>query len=129
VRKAKVGNVTLHILRAMIRDRSLLTTEEAMDVIRDEYEFDEDAAREREMRGYLGRVVRAMRDAEGVRTTFLHPDLKEIINIDLCTDEMRVSAVVDMLLSQYAGLEKTLRKARARRAMIAGQTSLFDEQR
>ena len=117
--------------RAMVLKRikanGFISTDEIVGFIRPFYEFDHSAAHERELRRYVGQLVRVHRDEQGVRTMFLEKTRSEIIDIDTCKDAVRVELVSDQLKIQSQGIWKSYKKAARRGFELNGQISLFDE--
>jgi len=110
-----------------IQENGFASTDEIVDFVRPFYEFDSLASKEREIRRYVGQLVRSQRDEQGTRTMFLEKTKSEIIDIDACQDSARIALVGQQLMLQSKGLWKSIKKAERRKLEINGQVSLFDE--
>lgn len=110
-----------------IRSNGSMSTDEAVDLVRPHYDFDPGAARERELRRYVGQLVRGQRDDQGDRTTFLEKTNSEIVDIDRCKDTEKLAAVAAQLRTQAKGVYRSYRKAAKRVKESAGQVGIFDE--
>ena len=110
-----------------IKENGSMSTDEAVELVRPYYDFDSGAAWERELRRYVGQLMRSQRDSSGVRTMFLDKESSEIVDIDHCTDYGKVSAVVEQLRTHARGNYRSYRKAAKRIKAIAGQIEMFDE--
>ena len=110
-----------------IEEEGFVSTDEIVNFIRPFYLFDYEAAHERELRRYVGQLVRVRRDTQGVRTTFLEKTHSEIVDIDTCIDAVKVELVSDQLKIQSQGIWKSYKKAARRGLDLKGQVSLFDE--
>ena len=122
----KVSKEAYHYIVDTLRENGSMSTEEGIELIRPHYDFDPRAARERELRQYLGRIARSMRDAQGIRSTFLEKGKSEIVNIDTCRDPRKLTAVENQLKVQTVGIYRSYRKAVKRRREVEGQIALFD---
>ena len=111
-----------------IAQNGSMSTDEAVELVRPFYDFDPKTARERELRRYVGQIVRGLRDDQGTRVMFLEKTNSEIVNIDTCKDEAKVAAVETQLRIQAVGNYKSYRKAAKRRFELSGQTSMFSEE-
>ena len=123
----KMSKAARNLVIKRIKEDGFASTDEIVCFIRPFYEFDYQAAHEREMRRYVGQLVRVQRDKQGVRTMFLEKTHSEIIDIDTCKDMARVELVSDQLKIQSLGIWKSYKKAVKRRFELNGQISLFDE--
>lgn len=110
-----------------IREYGSMSTDDVVELVRPHYDFDPKAARERELRRYVGQIVRGLRDDVGTRVAFLEKTKSEIVNLDTCKEPTKVAAVKDQLHKQAAGSYRSYRKAVKRQFELAGQTSLFNE--
>jgi hypothetical protein len=104
-----------------------MSTQDAIDLVRPHYDFDPAAARERELRRYVGQIIRSLRDNHGTRIAFMEKNSSEIVNIDTCTDAAKVSAIETQLKVLAVGNFKSYRKAAKRRFELIGQMSMFNE--
>ena len=123
----KMSKEARNLVIKRIKEDGFASTDEIICFIRPFYEFDFQAAHERELRRYVGQLARVQRDEQGVRTMFLEKTHSEIIDIDTCKDTARVELVSDQLKIQSQGIWKSYKKAAKRRFELNGQISLFDE--
>ena len=110
-----------------IREYGCMSTDDMIELVRPHYDFDPRTAREREIRRYVGAIVRNMRDDQGTRVAFLEKTNSEIVNIDTCKDAAKITAVTQQLHKQAAGSFRSYRKAAKRRFEVNGQIGIFDE--
>lgn len=125
-RTRKVSKEAYNYIVDTLRENGSMSTEEGIELIRPHYDFDPRAAREREIRKYLGHLVRNIRDGQGTRSTFLVKVKSEIVNIDTCRDPAKLRAVEKQLKVQTVGSYRSYRKATNRRRAVEGQIALFD---
>ncbi|MEG1814001.1 MAG: hypothetical protein RR337_11985 [Clostridia bacterium] len=104
-----------------------MSTDEMVELVRPYYDFDPKSAREREIRRYVGRLARNLRDTDGERILFLNSRTAEIVNIDRCNDYDKVSQIAEQLRTQAKGLYKSSKKACKRQLALSDQVSMFDE--
>ena len=123
----KMSKEARNMVIKRIAEDGFASTDEIICFIRPFYDFDYQAVLERELRRYVGQLVRVQRDELGVRTMFLEKTHSEIIDIDTCKDTVRVELVSDQLKIQSQGIWKSYKKAAKRRFKLNGQISLFDE--
>ena len=123
----KMSKAARNLVIKRIKEDGFVSTDEIVCFIRPFYEFDYQAAHEREMRRYVGQLVRVQRDKQGVRTMFLEKKHSEIIDIDICKDVTKIELVSDQLKIQSQGIWKSYKKAAKRRFELSGQVSMFDE--
>lgn len=123
----KMSKEAYELVIAKIEEDGFASTDEIVDFIAPFYDFDPRAARLREIRRYVGQLVRGRRDTQGVRTTFLEKTRSEIVDIDNCKDATRIALVGEQLMLQAKGLWRSCKKAEKRKFEISGQTSLFSE--
>lgn len=110
-----------------IKENGSMSTDEVIELVRPHYDYDPGAARERELRRYVGQLMRVQRDQNGVRTMFLEKGNSEIIDLERCTDSTKIAAVEVQLKAQVIGSYRSYRKATRRRMELTGQLSIFDE--
>jgi len=124
----KIDKKVRELALAKIRENGFISTDAILDFVGPFYDFDPNAARKREIRRYVGQLVRTRRDKQGARTTFLEKSNSQIVDIDACHDAARVELVGAQLLIQSKGLWKSLKKAELRRCELEDQLSSFDEE-
>lgn len=107
-----------------MRERGEMTTAEIMDLIRPHYFFDAQEAREQGIRRQANRLVKSLRDENGIRTCFALKEEDMYVNIERCTSRVRVSKVESQLQKQIEGLTASRNKASRRRQELDGQMSL-----
>ena len=123
----KLSKEAYNYVMDTIRENGSMSTDEVVELVRRHYDFDPRTARERELRRYVGQLVRSQRDSRGTRTMFLEKSASEIVDIDHCKDIDKVSAVATQLRQQAAGAYRSYRKAAMREKVLNGQVSMFDE--
>ena len=109
-----------------VRANGHMPTGEIVELIRGHFDFDPEAARERELRGYAGRIFRSQRDVDGVRTMFLEKRNSMVVDVEHCNDLALVRAVSEQLRAQAIGITNSYNKAAKRMKTLEGQTSMFD---
>lgn len=112
------------VILNQMRERGEMTTAEIMDLIRPHYFFDAQEAREQGIRRQANRLVKSLRDENGVRTYFALKGDDVYVNIERCSDRIRVGRVEDQLQAQIEGLRASRNKARRRRQELEGQLML-----
>ena len=112
------------VILYQMRERGEMTTAEIMDLIRPHYLFDAQEAREQGIRRQANRLVKSLRDENGVRTCFALKGDDVYVNIERCSDRIRVGRVEDQLQAQIEGLRASRNKARRRRQELEGQLML-----
>lgn len=112
------------VILNQMRERGEMTTAEIMDLIRPHYFFDAQEAREQGIRRQANRLVKSLRDENGVRTCFALKGDDVYVNIERCSDRIRVGRVEDQLQAQIEGLRASRNKARRRRQELEGQLML-----
>lgn len=111
-----------------MREQGEMTTAEIMDLIRPHYFFDAQEAREQGIRRQANRLVKSLRDENGIRTCFALKEEDMYVNIERCSDRIRVGRVEEQLQAQIEGLRASRNKARRRCQELAGQLSLEEAQ-
>lgn len=124
----KISKEAYNFIVAEIAGSESMSTDDMVELVRPYYDFDPKSAREREIRRYVGRLVRNLRDADGDRQVFLNSRTAEIVNIDRCRDYEKVSEIAEQLQVQAKGMLKSSRKARKRQLELSGQVSMFDDE-
>lgn len=112
------------VILNQMRERGEMTTAEIMDLIRPHYFFDAQEAREQGIRRQANRLVKSLRDENGIRTCFALKGDDVYVNIERCSDRIRVGRVEDQLQAQIEGLRASRNKARRRRQELEGQLML-----
>lgn len=112
------------VILSQMRERGEMTTAEIMDLIRPHYFFDAQEAREQGIRRQANRLVKSLRDENGIRTCFALKGDDVYVNIERCSDRIRVGRVEDQLQAQIEGLRASRNKARRRRQELEGQLML-----
>ena len=112
------------IILDRMRMQGEMTTAEIMDMIRPHYYFDAQEAREQGIRRQANRLVKSLRDEQGVRTCFAVKEQDIYVNIERCTNRAKVSLVEAALQKQIDGLIASRNKANRRRQELDGQLSL-----
>lgn len=123
----KISKEAYELIIRMIKENGSMSTDEVVELARPHYDFDPRAARERELRRYVGTLMRRQRDESGARTMFLEKKRSEIIDIEHCDDLAKLTAVASQLRANTAGSYRSYRKAAKRKAELEGQVSMFDE--
>ena len=111
---------------ATVRANGHMPTEDIVELIRGHYDHDPEAARERELRRYAGRIFRSQRDVNGVRTMFLEKKNAMVVDVERCDDLALVRAVAEQLRAQVIGITNSYNKAAKRMKTLDGQTTMFD---
>ena len=125
--KRKMSKEAHDFVIRTIREQGSMSTDEVIELIQGHYVFDLLAARKREMRRYVGQMVRRQRDSDGTRTMFLERKSAHIVDIEHCRDVEKVAAVNTQLRVQAVGLLRSCRKASNRKRELDGQISFFDD--
>ena len=123
--KQNINKEVRERIRDEIRERGLITVEEVSSMIEPLYAFDPEASREREIRACSRRILASIRNGAKEREVLAvkkHPGV--FANLDTCRDLPTIRSIEEQLNIKYAGLWKTLNRARRRKAELEGQMSM-----
>ena len=90
---------------AMVHENGFAASDEVIEFIRPHYTFDPAAALERELRRYVGQMVRDQRDEHGTRTMFFE---KEFMNIMIIPYNSTLFHLITCVLSLISRLNLTV---------------------
>ncbi len=111
-----------------IHDLGEITTEEVMELVRPHFVFDPQSAREQQLRKIAHRIMYGMRDEKQIRTCFAVKKSGEsvYVNIDKSTNLDDLTKVRKQLGNKFDGLNRSLKKVKARTREVQGQMSILD---
>lgn len=111
-----------------IHDRGEITTEEIMDLVRDHFIFDMPSAKEQQIRRVAHRIMSSIRDESKTRICFaINKDSESVyVNVENSNSLEDLDKVRAQLGNKFDGLNKSLKKVKARTREVQGQISMFD---
>lgn len=108
-----------------LHEQGEMTKSEVVEMIRPHCSFDPIRLQEKELNVIAARIIRRIRDENGVRTAFILRKEDMVIDVETCRTLAKVQAVEDMLTIQLDGLEMSRSKAQSRRMDLEGQLNMF----
>lgn len=113
-----------HVIE-QLRESGEMTKSEIMDLLRPHCSFDPIALQEQALGRLASSVVHSIRDASGARKAFIARGTDSVVDIEMCRDFPKISAVELQLAKQLEGLTASHRKAQRRKQELAGQIDIF----
>ena len=123
INSALAPQIRRHI-ESIKSNTGLLNVAECVDYVRDDYYFDADAAKEREMARYVRQIYSTFRDSEGDRIILATGRSGEFIDREICKDNNKLRSAILSMTEMRDGLNRTIRKAQRQ---VDGQISLFEQ--
>lgn len=110
-------------------DSGKTSMDELVEIARPYYNIDPEEAVERELRKKVNSIIKQDRDKDGVPNNVVTKDNGgKVVNLQTCSSQSDVDAVIEQLMKLLNSIVKTLRKAKLRRAEIDGQIGLFEDE-
>lgn len=111
---------------AQIHDQGQMSKSEVVDLIRPHCSFDPMRLQDQAVNRLVGSICRSIRDDNGTRSVFVAKGINAIVDIDTSTSLPLITKVDEQLASNIKGLQASKKKTALRRAVLSGQTSIFD---
>lgn len=117
---------TTKALTERINHSPTYSIEQAIDELRDVYQFSFDRLTEQELRRIVGRCARQVLGENGTRSAYLLPKRGIIVNLNTCNDEELIGEVREIMRQQLQGYRNSYRKVLKRYEAITGQITIDD---
>lgn len=117
-----------HIIE-QIHECGQMSKSEIADLIRPHCTFDPIALENQAINRLVGSICRSIRDETGTRSVFVAKGRDAIVDIDTSTSLPLVAKIDEQLAANIKGLQASKKKTALRRAVLAGQTSMFENSR
>ena len=117
-----------HIIE-QIHERGQMSKSEIADLIRPHCTFDPIALENQAINRLVGSICRSIRDETGTRSVFVAKGRDAIVDIDTSNSLPLVAKIDEQLAANIKGLQASKKKTALRRAVLAGQTSMFENSR
>lgn len=100
--------------------------DQAVDEIREFYQFDADKLAEQELRRIVGRCARKVYDKKGNRAAYILPKRGIIVNLNVCTDTKLTGEVRNLMKKQIVGYRTSYYSVLKRIEALTGQITFDD---
>ena len=124
-RQSALSREAREYIKEKIKEDGIVTVEGVASIVNQQYQFDPQRSREREVMAYARRLLASQKDYAGDRTLIaVKGDPGVYINLDNCTDKYRLRKAVEQLTDKKNGLERHIIKGHRRIAELEGQMTM-----